>query len=255
MAKKYRINKDKNIGTVIFILEGSSSEFNLLRTIFVKILGYELHFLKRDTDAFIFRGTKNPYSKVIAFNFNGNCLYDINEEELNKLFFKMSSELELKPENHPIYYIYDRDIKSYNHLDNEIRPYLEKYGNSYDNEDGSQGLLLLSYPALESFVISSFKDNSFLETMELGNKLKHFMAESKLYQDKIKTDNLIHAAEELDKYLKSIDISSYSIDDFKETNLAVYDAEQSFYKSNKTFHLVSLLCIALIDLGIIEEID
>ena len=35
-----RINKDKHIGRVLFIVEGSQTEFSLLRRIFCNILGY-----------------------------------------------------------------------------------------------------------------------------------------------------------------------------------------------------------------------
>lgn len=36
-----KINKDKPIGRVLFIVEGSSTEFNLLRRIFCNVLGFE----------------------------------------------------------------------------------------------------------------------------------------------------------------------------------------------------------------------
>lgn len=36
-----KINKDKHIGRVLFIVEGSRNEFNLMRKIFCDILKYE----------------------------------------------------------------------------------------------------------------------------------------------------------------------------------------------------------------------
>lgn len=35
-----KLNKDKHIGRVLFIVEGSQTEFSILRRIFCKILGY-----------------------------------------------------------------------------------------------------------------------------------------------------------------------------------------------------------------------
>lgn len=45
--KKYRIDKDKNIGNVIFVVEGGrpatgGTELRLLKKIFADILGYEV---------------------------------------------------------------------------------------------------------------------------------------------------------------------------------------------------------------------
>lgn len=250
---KYRINKDKNIGNVVFVLEGSKTEFNVLETIFVKLLGYEMSELKRKNDGFVFKG-KNPYSKIIALNFRGNHLYEINSEELNHLYFKMSSELGLKPESLPIYYIYDRDVKSYDL--NQARAYVEKYCNPYDNNDGSQGLLLLSYPAIESYIISCFLDKTYNITFETGHELKAFIGSNKYNQQMIRTDKeLLHAITELDEYLESVEAGYCNIDNFRDTNIRIYDSEQKYYIENGTFQLVSLLSVVLLDLGIIENIN
>ena len=80
MGKTYKLNREQNIGTVIFILEGAKTEFDLLEAVFVKILGYQVVELKRNesSEGFILLG-ENPYSRVIGLNLKGNHLGDIND--------------------------------------------------------------------------------------------------------------------------------------------------------------------------------
>ncbi len=252
MVKSYKVNKEKNIGNVIFILEGSKTEFNVLETIFVKYLGYEMVKLKRGAGGYVFKG-KNPYSKIIALNFQGNHLYEMNDEELNQLFYKMSSELGLKPEALPIYYIYDRDVKSYD--ESQVRDYVAKYSHPYDNADGSQGMLLLSYPAFESFIISCFGDDIYRTAIETGHELKRYMANEGVNQQMIRNDEeILKALEEIDKYIISKRLEAYDIDEFGKTSLEVYDSQQEFYVENGAFQLLSLFGVVLLDLGIVEEV-
>ena len=56
--KKYRIDESKNIGNVIFVVEGGrpesgGTELRLLRSIFSEVLGYEVQELRRGSDEFI----------------------------------------------------------------------------------------------------------------------------------------------------------------------------------------------------------
>ena len=65
--KKYRIDKNKNIGNVIFVVEGGNTntggtELRLLKKIFADILGYEVQELRRGSEEFIGYGG-NPQFK------------------------------------------------------------------------------------------------------------------------------------------------------------------------------------------------
>ena len=76
--KKYRIDKDKNIGNVIFVVEGGrpatgGTELRLLKKIFADILGYEVQELRRGSDEFIRYGN-NPQFRVFALNLPKNEL-------------------------------------------------------------------------------------------------------------------------------------------------------------------------------------
>lgn len=43
-----KINKDKSVGRVLFIVEGGRTEFSLFRRIFCNVLGYEYIEKRRD---------------------------------------------------------------------------------------------------------------------------------------------------------------------------------------------------------------
>lgn len=54
------------------------------------------------------------------------------------------------------------------------------------------------------------------------------------------------------KGLSEINIQDYDLDDFSQTNEIIIDTQEENFKQNNTYKLLSLLCIALIDLGLIE---
>lgn len=253
MSKKYCVHQQKNIGNVIFILEGAKTEFDLIKKIFVDILGYELHSLRRTcANGFELHGS-NRYSRIVAINFQGNHLFDINSTEQNKLFFRISNELGIKPENAAIYYLYDRDVKSYD-ID-EVRSFVQRYQDPFGTAAGDQGQLLLSYPSLESYTVSCFRTNTYSEEYELGKDLKTYAAQRAYTIQMIrKEEHLLHASEEMDLALHSLGINEYDLDNLGKTLLQLYDAQQRDYLISRRFHLVSTLSMALLELGILEEI-
>jgi hypothetical protein len=72
-----RINKEKSIGRVLFIVEGGKTEFVLLRRIFCDVLAYE-YIEKRREKATYFQSRNISTSKVAV----------INTEESNISFIK-----------------------------------------------------------------------------------------------------------------------------------------------------------------------
>lgn len=253
MGKTYKLARKRNIGTVIFILEGAGTEFDLLETVFVKILGYQVEELKRNEPSgdFILRG-ENPYSRVIGLNLKGNHLGDINDSELNALFHRLSSELDVKPENAPVYFLYDRDVLSYE--EDEMRSYAERFQDPYANTDGSQGQLLLSYPALESYLVSCFQDESWKLRYQLGKDLKTYAAQHGCQKQMLRSEtHLSHAAGEMDAALEDLGCGTYDLDALGPTLMAAYDAKQAGYMGKKDFSLLSLFSMALLELGILVE--
>jgi len=62
-----KINKDKSIGRVLFIVEGARTEFSLFRRIFCDVLGYE-YIEKRRNNAKFFKNKNKSTSKVAVIN-------------------------------------------------------------------------------------------------------------------------------------------------------------------------------------------
>ena len=86
--KKYKIDKSKNIGNVIFVVEGGrpetgGTELRLLKRIFSDILEYEVQELRRGSDEFIAHG-ENSQFRVFALNLPKNQLTQMTEEALDE---------------------------------------------------------------------------------------------------------------------------------------------------------------------------
>lgn len=256
--KNYTIDKSKNIGNVIFVVEGGrpetgGTELRLLKQIFSDILGYEVQELRRDSEEFIGYGS-NPQFKVFALNLPKNQLTQINDDALDQLFSRIKSEFDIKPEDCPIFFLYDRDYKSYKH--NEPRKYVRKYTDPYGDENGNQGQLLLSYPAVESYLFSCIQDEVFQKSALLGRDLKTELETTGFSEDNVDTtDHLLHATLEMDKGLDFFGFGEYDLDNLAPTLLGIYDAQQEICTNSQTFPLLSLISMALLELGIIVECE
>ncbi len=276
--KKYRIDKTKNIGNVIFVVEGGrpetgGTELRLLKKIFADILGYEVQELRRGSEEFIGHG-QNPHFRIFALNLPKNQLTQLTEDAIDALFCRLREEFGIKPEDCPIFYLYDRDVLSYKR--NELRgKYVKKYTDPYGNDMGDQGQLLLSYPAIESYLLSCIKDDTIKHSSQLGQDAKAILTHE-ICSDNCtdKTDihlktidlvfseesaesekRLIHSINEMDNGLATIGIQTYDLDNLAPTLLEVYDYEQRKYTEEDTFSLLSLVGMALLELGVIIECD
>ncbi|SEF39960.1 hypothetical protein SAMN04487934_10119 [Eubacterium ruminantium] len=229
--------------------------------------------MRRGSDEFIGHG-QNPHFKVFALNLPKNQLTQLTEDALDILFVRLVEEFGVKPEDCPIFYLYDRDVYSYKN--NELKgKYVKKYTDPYGTENGDQGQLLLSYPAIESYLLSCIEDDAYNMSFLLGRDLKGVLAnkiDPNNYEDKtdlhLKTidlvfsndkieaeKRLIHSIDEMNNGLEFIGISEYDLDNLAPTLLEVYDCQQKKYKEKNVFSLISLVGMALLELGIIIESD
>ena len=253
IMKKLVINKDKNIGQVVFIVEGASTEFYILHKIFTKIFDYQYEAIKRNKPYKKYNSKVNPLSRVIVINTEESNIKFIDKDNdyLNNLFENLIDSYKLDINNAAIYYIFDRDVHS--NTDSEfIRDLLSKLKNSRENDDYyMQGLLLLSYPAIESFTLSNFDDNSYKSEFETGDELKHHLHKQKMFQGRINEESIIKSVEQFELAIKELGIDFYDIDDFFETNMDVFKYQEKFYAEHGKYKALSLLCVAFLDLQLI----
>ena len=259
MTKKYKVDKSKIIGNVIFVVEGGrpetgGTELRLLKSIFSDVLGYEVQELRRGTEEFIGYGN-NKSSRVFALNLPKNQLTQLTEDAMDELFSRLKTEFSIKPEDCPIFLLYDRDYKSYKH--NELRgKYVRRYIDPYSSEEGYQGQLLLSYPAVESYILSCIQENVFEQKYLLGIEAKVQLAQCGISEDEISEDeHIIHATTEMDKGLANFNLDGYDLDNLGSTLLAVYEEQQNIIKEQQQFSALSLISMALLELGVIVEYE
>ena len=89
-----KINKDKSIGKVIFIVEGGKTEPFILHRIFTKIFDYQMEMEIRDKGYRKYNSKDNPLSQVFVLNAEeSNIKYIAKDNEyLNNLFVRLIEE-------------------------------------------------------------------------------------------------------------------------------------------------------------------
>lgn len=247
-----KLNKDRHIGRVLFIVEGSRTEFSILRRIFCNLLGYS-YIEKRRNRPICFASTNDCFSKVGVINTRESNIRDISENEtyLDDVFDVLREQYQFPVDQSAIYYLFDRDPKS-NTDSALIEKYILSLANPYDNDDYKAGQLLLSYPSIESYIISNFRDTANTPRFLLGKDAKAYIGENTDIQvNKISEETLIKAADEFLKYLSGEQIA-FDIDNFSEAGHTVFTKQETEYLSGKGFRLFSMLTLAFLQMGIIE---
>ncbi len=247
-----RLNKNKHIGRVLFIVEGSKTEFSLLRRIFCNLLGYS-YLEKRRNKPTYFVSTQDRFSQVAVINTRESNIRDISENEtyLNDVFDVLREQYQFPVDQSAIYYLFDRDPES-NKDSALIEKYILSLTNPYDNADGYKaGQLLLSYPSIESYIVSNFRPRVNELRFHLGNELKPFIGENTdIQMNKISEETLVSAAHEFSHYLDTEQIA-FDIDDFAPASKVVFTKQETEYLSGTGFRLFSMLTLAFLQMGIL----
>ena len=248
------LNKNKSIGKVLFIVEGGRTEPYILRKIFTTIFDYQLETILRDKGYHKYNSKKNATSQVFVINAEESNIKNIEKDNqfLNNLFAELIENYDFDIDNAAIYYLFDRDNKS-NTDKNFIENMVSVLVNARDNEGyDRQGMLLLSYPSIESFTVSNFAERCFDLSFDTGNDVKQYAHEMNYNHQKISENTILFAVRELMRALERVELKEFDIDLFGNTNKKVFDYEEKEYRKTQKYHLLSLLVIALLDLGLIE---
>lgn len=249
-----RLNKGKSIGKVLFIVEGGWTEPYILRRIFTTIFDYQFETILRKKPYKKYNSKENATSQVFVVNAEESNIKDIEKDNefLNRLFAELIENYDFDVDNAAIYYLFDRDNKSNTDME-FVKDMISVLVNARDNEDyDRQGMLLLSYPAIESFTVSNFEKNCFEKSFDTGHNVKLYVHENNYNHQKISEDTLLFATNELLNALKVIEQKDFDIDAFGDTSKNVFDYEENEYRKTNMYKVFSMVTVALLDLGLIE---
>lgn len=247
------INKQKRIGNVIIFAEGENPEFEIIENIFHHYLGYTLTKKRRSDKIFTeLQGSK--YSKIILLNTPTSNINSINNESefFDYIFKEFAINLDLDTTNNPVYFVFDRD--PVNNRQGIVEKLLNKLTSSQNDSDEQNGLLLLSYPSIESFTFSSNEKDSFNTKFKLGKDLKKFISNKK-YNSNIDDSKLEQAINEFLNFLEQKSIINNLSDILKKLDiigLEIFKIQKENYSREGLFYCMSQLVEILIDLQIIE---
>lgn len=263
------LKKDKSIGNVLFIVEGEKTEFLILRKIFNEIFGYHYEEVTRKGKKLKkYQSKEHKNSSVFVINTEDSTIKSIcnKKQYLDDMFELLIDDYKFDVDNSFIYFIFDRDRDPKNETDQHrqyIKDLIKSLTNALETDESRdeefrfdrQGLLILSYPCAESFIASNFIPDTYTISHRIGKELKRDLGEQKIQHSQINEETLKISTVEMLKYMKIIHNKYLNIDEFKDLNLEIFETQDKFYEENKSYRLLSLIPIILIDLGLITIED
>lgn len=257
MKYSVHLNKDKNIGKVVYIVEGARRELTLLSHIFSSILDYSVVIAPRKELPYVkYESKRNRLSRVYLI-----CAYESNiafidnqkgQDYLNKVFKVLYEDYKLELSDAATYFIFDRDMKS--NKGREFNKLIPKLKNSRDNGVDLNGMLLTSYPALEAYTKSCI-DNTAIDWIKSAKELKLKVAAAQYQQDKISDKQILDACYNMLASISDMtgrNLTEKDLDDFAELNKVIFDKEADYLTQQELYRILSLISISFIDLGLIE---
>lgn len=254
----FRIKHNKNIGTVILVVEGSKDEPKFLKTVLSKILHYEViekvrnrSTIREFTEYVSKQNRKNRFIIVNTGQPNIKSIMD-HVSFRNDIAKELMSKIGSDYKNARIYYLWDKDMLSND--DNVVRTLLYALQSPYDNggikanAGYEKGLLLLSYPAFEAYKLSCIEDCSDKSSASL----RHLKSTVKIRLLRMTKEKICKAAKIMDKTIEKLNFR-FDIDKIGEINIKVYNAQKKLYDRHNYYRILSMLSVVFIDLGILEE--
>jgi len=199
-------------------VEGASDEFRLFRHILTKILHYGVMERSRNCNTF------KKYDKYVAKSNSRNRFILINTENSpittigkhndyrNNIYKTLVTIYKIDPTNSPVYYTWDRDRESNNNI--IVHSLLQKLYNPYgdDKFNYENGLLLLSYPALEAYKISCFSEAKSTNQV----KLKAYCTKHHYWHWRINEHCLLKATEVMERHINALGIGTVDFDNMRK---------------------------------------
>lgn len=112
------------------------------------------------------------------------------------------------------------------------------------------GLLLLSYPCVKAFHMNCYLDDKVIENR---SELKKYVKASKY--GFLQVNNLLDGCKKFLDILKNtfnVELVQDDLDSFSEINKHIFNLENDHYNQSECYYILSLIFVALLDLGLIE---
>ena len=245
---------------VVIVVEGAEYEFDLLNAVFQGVLKYKLVTKSRNQkeyqefNKYVMKGNENS-SFIIINTKNSNIGTIEDDDKYRSEVYKMAYikyDIDLK--NCPMYFIWDRDCGS--NKKSIVEKLICKLKNPYDNDNYENGLLLLSYPSVESFTISCFEKNTEYidgDIKDYVNRTKEYklLTNKKYKPTHLDKDKIRLATRDMINKINKLSDKDFEIDDIGNINKIVFQKEEEIFKSKKAYLLLSFVSYILLDLGII----
>jgi hypothetical protein len=254
---KVKFNPSARIGQVIFVVEGDQTEHELIEHVFADLLKYECVHHYRNKGA-KYKNPRNQYGFVSVISAEKSCISSVKSGQgyLNAIYKEMIDSYKLRPDSASIYYLFDRD-RSSNTKPKVIRDLITEFSSSSGEADAteSQGLLLISYPSLESAVLSAIPRIDIPAGFVSAQDLKTFIQNKHIKLGMITQNGLKFAAKAFYDSFKQILKSPFqtdSLDSFSLINEQIFDAEENIYHVSSRYIFLSLFILSLVDLKILS---
>lgn len=251
-----KINKNRPIGKVIYVVEGEKTEVELLKQIFTSIFSFTFIEKKKNGESVLCLkkgATRKSQIYVIVSKRPQIVGLKRDVSYLENVYNQLNYDFALEPDEAAVYYLFDRDRDS--NSKGVVKELLKKLVSSRDNPlYNMNGMLLLSYPCIESFIFNAFENES---KHSCGREIKKDAYDKKYFIEKISEDDLIKATSLMLKLIKRIrkkDIQEFELDNISNISISVFNYEEKEFFYNKYYLTLSLIGLSLLDLGLIESL-
>ena len=249
---KLIVNPSPSFGTAVVFVEGEKDEFTLLIEIFNRLLGNRV-IEKRRKKEFLEWEFAGSNSTLIVMNTKYSNIRSISNQNCrNALFSEIFKKYEIDLTNKPVFYLWDRDRCS--NAAEDVENAIKIFGNPYMNSIGyMSGLLLLSYPSIEAYKISTIDNIPYPKNCpRTAKNLKKILEQLGIAKTGALNKNALEiAANEMLSHAEKIGISYFEREDFSNQNKDIFQYEESYYKEKAEYDILSLFSIILIYLNIL----
>lgn len=252
MIPGLKINTAAEIGTVVLIVEGHRDEFLIIQYIFCQLFMYKMTTRSPKNGEIRYAELTLGKNRVVILNAessNMKSLFSV-EEYIDRTYAELVFTHHIDIRNSPVFYIWDRDRQ--NNSANVVNELLRRLTSPYENKDTHEhGMLLISYPAIESMIVSSFDDISYLP--DDYSCIKEYVRDQKYNLKDIDEKKILMATKRMIDGVKEIlGKTKFEIDLDSGEMLKIFQEEEKYYSHSSRYRLLSLAMYVLVWLGIIQ---